>query len=63
MTLVKVWNCEPYPLALDMQKPATLPCDWVKVDVRVADELCAGPSWSFENPRKRPERASVKVDR
>jgi hypothetical protein len=43
-----------------MQRRAILPCDYVVVDATLGAELLRCPDWSLENPRKRPERATVK---
>ena len=50
----RIWNVSPYPLALDMRKPAVRSCGWVTVDDDTAEELTGGPDWSYENPRQPP---------
>ena len=52
----QVWNVSALGLVLDASRPAVKPARSVMVEDDVADELTAGPDWSFENPRKPPVR-------
>jgi hypothetical protein len=57
---MKIWNVSANPITFDMQRRAILPCDYAVVDATLGAELLRCPDWSLENPRKRPERATVK---
>lgn len=62
MAKTQVYNVECHPLRIG-HGVTVLAGKGTLVDEQLAEQLCAGPSWSYDNPRRVPDQIRVRKPR